>query len=173
MVMAVLHLICGNCGCAKDFTYEHSDDYVGKDDEARQWQSVIACKNCSTLHYLDENASNKNPRRPLLPPILSLLTDGQLADYHQALFFESSVTFHYRIAGPLRSEKAQGSLTVGRRSALARTRDDWKVELSLQACGQLLTDLCGDHVPLSAITLSMQAITFIDPADASSAINNA
>lgn len=49
MVMAKLHLICGNCGCSEEFTWEHSIDDEGP-------HLFLRCKNCNTLHDLNDNA---------------------------------------------------------------------------------------------------------------------
>jgi len=45
MVMAKLHVICGNCGSANGFDWEYKQDDV-----------YIGCKNCATLHALNDNA---------------------------------------------------------------------------------------------------------------------
>ena len=57
MVMARLHIICGNCGCSDEFEYKAVDRLI--DDEGDLTDSVrvsIACKNCSTIHALEDNA---------------------------------------------------------------------------------------------------------------------
>ena len=65
MVCARLHVICGNCGCNDDFEYGHAKAFVGNDDEAKQWKTGLVCKNCSTIHSLDDNAKNKNDTEPV------------------------------------------------------------------------------------------------------------
>ena len=58
MVMARLHIICGNCGCNDELEYKASDRLI--DDEGELTESVcvrIMCKNCSTIHSLEDNAT--------------------------------------------------------------------------------------------------------------------
>lgn len=49
MVNARLHIICGNCGENKTFTYK-----IYKEDE-EECVSIV-CENCFTIHDLDSNA---------------------------------------------------------------------------------------------------------------------
>jgi len=60
MVSAKLHVICGNCGSAKDFDYKHDDVAPDADEKTLQSETSITCKNCSTIHSLNDNAENKN-----------------------------------------------------------------------------------------------------------------
>jgi DNA-directed RNA polymerase subunit M/transcription elongation factor TFIIS len=56
MVMARLHVICGNCGNGdKDlFEWEH------KQKTADELETVyVRCLNCVTLHDINDNAQNK------------------------------------------------------------------------------------------------------------------
>jgi uncharacterized Zn finger protein len=64
MVMAKLHMICGNCGCNDMFEYEISGEIDwDENDEPYSYQTVyISCKNCGTLHNIDDNA-NKIPEK--------------------------------------------------------------------------------------------------------------
>ena len=61
MARARLHLICGNCGCNDEWEYE----YIGKvvdtpTKEVVQDEDVfLSCRNCSTLHSLNDNAKSK------------------------------------------------------------------------------------------------------------------
>lgn len=56
MVMAVLHVICGNCGCNSEFEWE----YIPKDKvSGEEADALLACKNCSTNHYISDNAKPK------------------------------------------------------------------------------------------------------------------
>jgi RNase P subunit RPR2 len=51
MVRARLHLICGNCGCSKEWTWKHR--------EANEFDAEtvsIICNNCATIHSIDDNA---------------------------------------------------------------------------------------------------------------------
>lgn len=58
MVMAKLHIICGNCGCNDMFSF--IIDPKGRDitieEEAYLPEVFIICGNCSTLHSLTDNA---------------------------------------------------------------------------------------------------------------------
>lgn len=67
MAKAKLHIICGNCGCNDNFEYRHVNDFTGPDDATMQQKTQLACKNCSTLHVLDNNAQNLNPVTPVAP----------------------------------------------------------------------------------------------------------
>lgn len=60
MVRARLHIICGNCGCNDSFEYHHSEGFIDNEDSIEQQHTAIVCKNCSTIHYLDDNAKNTN-----------------------------------------------------------------------------------------------------------------
>lgn len=51
MVMARLHIICGNCGCNNMFTYEVKEDVY------------ISCANCSTLHNLEDTVKKKKKQK--------------------------------------------------------------------------------------------------------------
>lgn len=58
MVRARLHVICGNCGCDDEFTWEFAPvpkelcGIDGCEDDV-----YIKCKNCSTLHCPNHNAT--------------------------------------------------------------------------------------------------------------------
>lgn len=59
MVMARLHLICGNCGCNNEWEWEYRereeiDCDVMEDENVWLW-----CNNCATLHSLNDNAKKK------------------------------------------------------------------------------------------------------------------
>ena len=61
MVNAKLHIICGNCGCNDNFEYNTRDALI--DDEGKLSSSVevsIICLNCSTIHGLEDNATEIN-----------------------------------------------------------------------------------------------------------------
>ena len=54
MVMARLHIICGNCGCNDMF--EGSLDLLGTDREGVLSPAVyLSCRNCCTLHNIEDN----------------------------------------------------------------------------------------------------------------------
>ncbi len=59
MVMARLHLICGNCGCNDEWEWEHKpeefcDGVVCSIEDVFLW-----CGNCSTLHSISNNAKKR------------------------------------------------------------------------------------------------------------------
>ena len=61
MVMARLHLICGNCGCNDDWEWEHRPEEIA---EGEVWVSedvTLSCGNCITLHSLNDNAKKEEP----------------------------------------------------------------------------------------------------------------
>tara|TARA_R110000851_G_scaffold219118_2_gene371915 strand:+ start:2816 stop:3025 length:210 start_codon:yes stop_codon:yes gene_type:complete len=67
MVMARLHVICGNCGCNGDhdnFEYKHSEHAADAEETTLQYETTITCKNCSTIHWLNDNAKNVNKISP-------------------------------------------------------------------------------------------------------------
>lgn len=55
MANAKLHIICGNCGCNHMFDY-HISKQLDDDTEEEYDVVYIGCKNCGTLHDLDDNA---------------------------------------------------------------------------------------------------------------------
>ena len=65
MVMAKLHIICGNCGSTGDFEYKHDEHAADAEETTTQYETTITCKNCSTVHWLGDNAKNTNTVRPL------------------------------------------------------------------------------------------------------------
>lgn len=64
MVMAKLHVICGNCGSNSDFEYKHGEHAEDAEETTMQYETTITCKNCSTIHWLNDNAKNTNTVRP-------------------------------------------------------------------------------------------------------------
>jgi len=59
MVMARLHLICGNCGCNDEWEWEHREREE-VDGELMSEESVwLWCGNCSTLHDVNDNAKKR------------------------------------------------------------------------------------------------------------------
>ena len=58
MVMAKLHMICGNCGRNDNWEWEHVPRDV-IDGELMAEETVnIWCRNCSTLHSINDNAKS-------------------------------------------------------------------------------------------------------------------
>jgi hypothetical protein len=59
MVMARLHVICGNCGCNDMFTFAidpKGHDMTGHIDDSERYEpaTYISCGNCATLHDLSD-----------------------------------------------------------------------------------------------------------------------
>lgn len=53
MVNSRLHIICGNCGCPDEFTFEIDED--GHDCGGEYKPAVfITCHNCGSLHDLSD-----------------------------------------------------------------------------------------------------------------------
>lgn len=54
MVMARIHIICGNCGAdSKQMKLRIERDVRGgKEDDEFSDEAIIICENCSTLHFL-------------------------------------------------------------------------------------------------------------------------
>jgi len=60
MVMARLHVICGNCGSSDSFEYSHEAQFIDSEDSVEQDYTGLVCRNCSTCHDLNDNAKNMN-----------------------------------------------------------------------------------------------------------------
>jgi RNase P subunit RPR2 len=56
MVMANLHIICGNCGCNKMFEWVYKEEHPARDYSAEVY---ITCGNCATIHRLSDNATHR------------------------------------------------------------------------------------------------------------------
>ena len=56
MVMARLHLICGNCGCNDEWEWNHVQEEVDEGEIMVAEDVSIWCRNCITLHSLNSNA---------------------------------------------------------------------------------------------------------------------
>ena len=56
MVMARLHLICGNCGCNDELEWEHQQKEVCEGEVMTDENVSLWCKNCSTIHSINSNA---------------------------------------------------------------------------------------------------------------------
>ena len=59
MVMARLHLICGNCGCDDEWEWEHDQEARDNGDGTFGPDVWITCRNCSTLHTLSSKAKQR------------------------------------------------------------------------------------------------------------------
>lgn len=62
MVMARLHIICGNCGCNDMFDWRYEPKANDMGDGTFQDGVYLSCNNCATIHDLDDNAAPKNRR---------------------------------------------------------------------------------------------------------------
>jgi hypothetical protein len=60
MARSRLHLICGNCGHNDEWEWEHHPEEKDQDeDEIICDEDVyLSCRNCGTLHSLNDNAKN-------------------------------------------------------------------------------------------------------------------
>ena len=58
MVMARLHVICGNCGCNDEWTLKIERDGADVTDTLPKFEdsAVMCCGNCATIHDLKDNA---------------------------------------------------------------------------------------------------------------------
>ena len=61
MVMARLHLICGNCGCGDDWDWRHHEKEVCNGETIVAEDVTISCRNCATNHSLND----KGKKRPV------------------------------------------------------------------------------------------------------------
>jgi hypothetical protein len=59
MVMARLHLICGNCGCNDSWEWKYIPEEVVDGEVMRDEDVLLQCNNCSTHHYVSQNAKPK------------------------------------------------------------------------------------------------------------------
>jgi len=53
-----LHIICGNCGCNDNFEWQHQQGLVANGEKISDEDTWVWCRNCSTLHSLNDNADN-------------------------------------------------------------------------------------------------------------------
>jgi len=59
MVMARLHLICGNCGCNDEWEWSHVEQEVDGGEVMQDEDVKLTCRNCATIHSLNDNAKPK------------------------------------------------------------------------------------------------------------------
>jgi len=59
MVMARLHLICGNCGCNDMWEWEHQPKEIADGEIMQDEDFYLSCRNCITLHSINDNAKKK------------------------------------------------------------------------------------------------------------------
>jgi uncharacterized Zn finger protein len=55
MAHARLHMICGNCGCNHEFEHKVKEE-INDDTNEKQMVVSIYCRNCGTLHNLEDNS---------------------------------------------------------------------------------------------------------------------
>lgn len=60
MVNARLHIICGNCGSKEMFEHEIATESDDESENATRQVVYIACKNCNTVHALDDYSTFKS-----------------------------------------------------------------------------------------------------------------
>jgi len=56
MVMARLHIICGNCGCNDMFGWKHDEREEYECEVMTEEDVSLYCRNCGTIHSLNDNA---------------------------------------------------------------------------------------------------------------------
>jgi RNase P subunit RPR2 len=56
MVMARLHLICGNCGCNDMWEWEYMPEEIFEGELMSDEDVSIICNNCATIHRIKDNA---------------------------------------------------------------------------------------------------------------------
>lgn len=59
MARARLHLICGNCGCNDEWEWRHIPKETVDDEVVQDEDVFLSCRNCATLHSLNNNAQHK------------------------------------------------------------------------------------------------------------------
>ncbi len=64
MVMARLHVICGNCGAPASDMSHHVDEELNDIDGELLPAVVIRCNNCGTLHTLEDTVAVDEGRMP-------------------------------------------------------------------------------------------------------------
>lgn len=52
MARARIHIICGNCGCNDEWTWQIKKDGVDLDGENFEDDVYLICGNCATIHLL-------------------------------------------------------------------------------------------------------------------------
>ena len=63
MVNARLHIICGNCGCNDRWEWEYVPDQTEDEDDPQPAKVYLSCRNCATLHNLNDNAEMRDGSR--------------------------------------------------------------------------------------------------------------
>jgi hypothetical protein len=56
MVMARLHLICGNCGSNDQWEWKYHEKEVCDGEVIADENVHLYCNNCSTIHTINDNA---------------------------------------------------------------------------------------------------------------------
>ena len=64
MVMAKLHIICGNCGALSTEMNHYVDEKLIDIDGEQLPAVVIDCKNCGTMHVLEDTVKVNQKRIP-------------------------------------------------------------------------------------------------------------
>lgn len=63
MVMARLHVICGNCGNGDKREFRIRINTEPQDPEDPQTRVYLSCKNCHTLHALDGDLFEEDKKK--------------------------------------------------------------------------------------------------------------
>ena len=56
MATAKLHLICGNCGCDNQWSWQHHPE---NENHETGEDVYLICNNCSTIHQLSQKATKE------------------------------------------------------------------------------------------------------------------
>lgn len=59
MVMARLHVICGNCGCNNEWEWKPVPEEVCDGEVITDENVHLTCRNCATLHSINDNAKRR------------------------------------------------------------------------------------------------------------------
>jgi hypothetical protein len=59
MVMARLHLICGNCGCNDEWEWGYVPEEKDEGEIMVTEDVYLSCRNCITLHSINDNATKR------------------------------------------------------------------------------------------------------------------
>lgn len=59
MVMAKLHLICGNCGNSEHWEWNYTPEELCNGETINAKDVDISCLDCATIHLLSDNAKSK------------------------------------------------------------------------------------------------------------------
>jgi hypothetical protein len=117
MVMAKLHIICGNCGCNDAFEYDIVTDTDWDENNVEyEYQRVsIYCENCSTIHSLEDNAKERKKMKKQEIKV----GDKVYVDGHTSMAQQNA---HEAVVEEI---KPQFNKDTGNKFFICRVGDDW------------------------------------------------